>query len=298
MLCRAGVIVGGCALAALFGEAIARFALGLGDPPLYESSDAYEYRLRPNQQLWRFGKRIEINALGQRSAELPTHRSPSRRRVLVIGDSVVWGGSQLDQSLIATELVHRQTGFDVVNVAAPSWGPANQLAYLQTHGLLEATDVVLVISSHDAFDVPTFEPLARSPDKPTHKPWSALQEGVQRYLLPRIIRRSAVDHVVKPEGSAATQSLADLLALLARSGVRVGVLQYWEQGEIRADQPYSGHAAIAHVLQDQGIQPVQAGPIFRRCGPLATLFTDAIHPYTAAGQACLARSILQALPPS
>jgi hypothetical protein len=40
---------------------------------------------------------------------------------------------------------------------------------------------------------------------------------------------------------------------------------------------------------------VQAGPIFRDCGPIDSLYSDGIHPYTAVDQASLARAIEQAL---
>ena len=275
-------------------EAAARFGLGLGDPPLYEASEAYEYRLKPDQRVQRFGHLLSTNHLGLRSADVPSRRHPSRRRLLVIGDSIVWGGSQLDQRLIATELIRRQTGDEVPNVAAPSWGPANQRAFLQKHGLLEATDVVLVISSHDAFDVPTFEPLSASPDKPTEKPFSALIEAGQRYLLPRLMpwRPAAVQSV---QQSSALDDLDALLTDLSAAGVRIGVVQFWERDEVRAMQPYSGHAQIARVLQRHGLQPVQSAAVFRSCGTLDDLYIDHIHPYTAAGQACLARAILQAV---
>jgi hypothetical protein len=51
-------------------------------------------------------------------------------------------------------------------------------------GLQDASHVVLVISSHDAFDVPTFKPVSLSSDKPTSNPPSAFLEGVKRYLQP------------------------------------------------------------------------------------------------------------------
>lgn len=298
---QTGLLWLGCITAALLlGEWIARQGLGLGEPPLYESSPYYEYRLKPNQSVRRFGHFFRTDSLGLRSKPLSAHRTTGQRRLLVLGDSIVWGGSQLNQDLIATELIRHQTGWEVANVAAPSWGPANQLAFLQQHGLLDATDVVLVISSHDASDVPSFKPLTRILDKPTHKPWSALQEAVQRYLLPRVL----ITHSTKQQGDSpskvgsfdvATHSLSDLVDMLIRSGARVGAVQFWERDEIRSGRPHAGHAAIAKVLSDHGITPVQAGPFFRGCGSLDDLFTDSIHPYTESGQDCLARVIVKAL---
>jgi hypothetical protein len=108
----------------LVGELVARYGLWLGTPPLYEADSLSEYRLKPNQRLTRFENRISVNATSMRSAPLAADRHPGSRRLLAFGDSVVWGGSVLDQPLIATERL-RQAGIpEVGNVAAPSWAPA------------------------------------------------------------------------------------------------------------------------------------------------------------------------------
>lgn len=281
-------------------EVGARKGLGLGDPPLYEADPAYEYRLRPHQRVQRFGHPFHTDRLGLRSAELAPQRAANQRRLLVIGDSVVWGGSRLDQQLLATERIRRTTGYEVANVAAPSWGPANQLAFLRRHGLLDATDVVLVISSHDAFDIPTFESLSKHPERPTQKPWSALWEGWKRYVLPSITAELIGSPPTRPQAGSesALEDLDRLLTLVSRPGVRVGVVQFWERGEMQSGRPYAGHQEIARVIQRHGIRPIQSGPEFRQCGPADALFSDHIHPYTASGQSCLAGTILKALPPT
>jgi hypothetical protein len=48
-------------------------------------------------------------------------------------------------------------------------------------------------------------------------------------------------------------------------------------------------------LSQVGIPSVQGEPIFPQLWPHRHLFTDGIHTYTAAGQACLAKAIQQAL---
>lgn len=282
-------------LLACVSEFAARISLGLGNPPLYEENNKYEYRLKPNQNVVRFGNRISINSYGQRSSTLPLHRDRHKRRLLVIGDSVVWGGSLIDQQQIATELIEKTTGMEVVNISAPSWGPPNQLHYLEEHGLFDATDAVLVVSSHDAFDQPSYQPLTLSQNKPTKKPLLAIEEGLQRYLLPKLWPTAS--HKISDHNQASTvRSLSALVKLLSKAGVRIGVVQYWTKGEIEWGSVYDGHALIADTLQIQNITPVQSGPLFKTCGPLTALFTDDIHPYTTRGQECLARAILKALP--
>ena len=304
-------LLGGLGLATvlLAGEWIARHGLGLGTPPLYVADALTEYRLKPNQSLDRFGNRIEVNAFSMRAAPFPPTRSPEARRVLVFGDSVVWGGAVLDQSLIATEVL-RQGGIpEVGNVAAPSWGPGNWLGWARRYGFLQSTDVVLVISSHDAADNPSPTPFTGNPNHPLHPPASALAEGMEIYLLPRLglpLRRAATPEPVGPPSGKPTspaaprvqQGLADLQAFLnlARaSGARVVAVQFADRQEAASGSLQPANRWIAHQLQQAGVPSVQAGPIFRRCGPIASLYTDGIHPYTAAGQACLAQAIRQAL---
>jgi hypothetical protein len=120
----------------------------------------------PSQQLRRFGNRIEVNQFSMRSSALEQQRPVQHRRVLVFGDSLVWGGAVLDQELIATELLAQPGITEVGNVAAPSWGPGTRLGYAKRFGFLDATDVVLVISSHDAADNPSPEPFRGNANHP------------------------------------------------------------------------------------------------------------------------------------
>lgn len=295
------------------GEWLARHRLGLGTPPLYVAESLTEYRLKPNQTLTRFGKRIEVNAYSMRSAPFPPIRATDARRVLVFGDSVVWGGAVLDQSLIATDLL-QQTGItDVGNVAAPSWGPGNWLGWARRFGFLQATDVVLVISSHDAADNPSPDPFTGNSNHPLQPPVSALVEGLERYALPRLGIRlplavssaPASSEPASPSGEPTSpadprvqRGLADLrsfLQLARASGARVVAVQFADRQEASTGALQPGNRWIAQTLQQEGVPSVQAGPIFRDCGPIDSLYSDGIHPYTAAGQACLARAIEQAL---
>lgn len=171
------------------GELSARFILGLGTPPLSMADPTMEYRLHPEQDLFRFGNRIQINAYSMRSADFPSEKSnPNELRVMVFGDSVINGGSLTDQADLATERIKTALEDDtsrpviVGNISAVSWGPANQLAYSKAFGFFDADVVAIVVSSHDADDVPVFAPLTQ----PQSTPWSALGEGVHQYLWPRL----------------------------------------------------------------------------------------------------------------
>jgi hypothetical protein len=271
--------------------------------PLYVADPLTEYRLKPNQTLTRFGNRIEVNAYSMRSPQFPPIRTSDARRLLVFGDSVVWGGAVLDQSLIATNLLQQAGITEVGNVAAPSWGPGNWLGWARRFGFLQATDVVLVISSHDAADNPSPDPFTGNTNHPLQPPVSALVEGLERYALPRLGMRlpepaSTSGEPTSPADPRVQRGLADLrtfLQLARASGARVVAVQFADRHEASTGALQPGNRWIAQILRQEGVPSVQAGPIFRDCGPIDSLYSDGIHPYTASGQACLARAIEQAL---
>ena len=305
------------ALAALGGLTVAaelgcRFVLGLGSPPLYVADPQLEYSFQPNQELRRFGNRIAINNFGLRGEPLTPTPAAGTRRVLLFGDSLIWGGAQLDQSLIASSLLPAllkgpKPAAGPIEVAAagtPSWGPANWLAFKRRYGRLGAQQVLLVISSHDAVDWPSFEPLERQADKPTRKPALALQEAFSRYLMRVLpIEKPLPNTPTLPPAEQERRSLAALATLISelrRSGVEPRALQYWDKNETLNARPDPGHAAIAAVLAQAGVPTSQAGPAMVSCARAAgsapaALFTDEIHPYTPLGQRCLAEAIATAL---
>ena len=118
---------------------------------------------------------------------------------MLIGDSVVNGGAQTDDSQLATTLLQNRLHDElhrpvyVGNISAGSWGPPNELAYMQRFGWFDADVAVIVLSSHDYADAPTFEPtIDVHPSYPSHPPFSALEELIVRYVIPKLRGQGAV----------------------------------------------------------------------------------------------------------
>ena len=306
-----------CLLSLGAAEFGARF-YGLGRPPLTKTHPIIEYYFLPQQELTRFGSRIAINKFGMRSDDIQgSLLNPRHQRVLVFGDSVVFGGSQMDQASIATTILQQRLRnndptVEVLNISAGSWGPGNWRGYAKTYGLFGATDVILVISSHDATDNPSFAPLNPN-THPSSNPPFALYELFSRYLWPRLIlsqvigssSRRARDEQSENEAQASLlQSLkiglADLDAFLAiaeNSGARVAIVQFWDRAEVESGKANFGHQEIFDVLRRRNVEIVQSYELFKDCSsyPGRDLFSDGIHPYTLAGQQCLADSLQLAL---
>ena len=124
-----------------------------------------EYLLQPSKTYHRFHHQIAVNRYAVRRRLPPRKFRPNELRVLVIGDSIVYGGVRIDQTEIATEILKRHLqqnlGRPVVvgNASAKSWGPPNEFSYLKRYGTLDADVIILELSSHDYADAPTFRPV-------------------------------------------------------------------------------------------------------------------------------------------
>lgn len=167
----------------LCGEFVLRFVFGFCDAVLYRADDKYEYIVQPSQDRHRLGAHFKCNSYSQRNDEPDT----TRVRVLGLGDSVIFGGTWMDQESLASTLFSEETGAQMLNVSSGSWGPDNCAAYIDENGVFGAKAMVLVCSSHDAFDVMTHAPvvgvLPNYPEKQYRLAWLEL---VDRYVVPRL----------------------------------------------------------------------------------------------------------------
>jgi GDSL-like Lipase/Acylhydrolase family len=258
LLCAAVVLL-------IAGELFCRYVIGLGDPPLYVADPKMEYLLQPSKTYYRFHKRFAVNQYGMRSDDFPPQKSDANEfRVLVIGDSVIYGGVRIDQSDIDTEILKRslqqQLGRPVVvgNASAKSWGPPNELAYLQRFGTLQADVVILELSSHDYADAPTFAPVvgiaAAYPDK---KPSLALTDLLKTYLLPRYLHigdtAEGVDRTL-PDAPASSQDIAEcreaereFFRFVRSHNAKVALIQHFSRPEVNGDYQvgYYANQAVA-----------------------------------------------------
>jgi hypothetical protein len=278
-----GLLVFGAAagLAAAGVEGLARFQLGLGDPPLTIIDETIEYRFAPGHYR-RFGNTVSYNAYSMRSDALP---DAATHRVLVAGDSVVNGGAQTDQTETITGQLSARLGPSVFvgNVSAGSWGPANLEAYFQRYGWFDAQRLVFVFSTHDLHDLPR-SCQDYGPDFPTSAPPFATFELVTRYL-PRLVPALAREpepgcgpepevHPVTPEGPKA---LLRLLADARRVDPAPLILLHPTRDELESGNGL-GSSGIARLLIDNGYDVVDMS------GPLAGMaddYRDGIHPLPA-----------------
>jgi len=295
----------------LSGEAFCRFYLGLGTPPLSIQHPTIEYLYVPNQDVYPFKNHFVTNEYGMRSEPFSKQKGEDELRVLVFGDSVINGGSLTDQSHLATVLLkehlEKASYKDVVvgNISAGSWGPGNWLAYAQEYGFFEADIVVLVVSSHDYADNPSFSPLNEN-THPSKKMPSALMDGIFRYLpryLPRTEDSTAVKHrnsfFEKQHGEDALKGISDLkqfLQLAKKQSNFVLVSQHWEKVEIDNRAASSGNVQIQEACSQIGIKVISLQPYFQKAvDDGVNPYRDNIHPNDF-GQRLISEAIFDNIP--
>jgi hypothetical protein len=293
---------------------VVRDYLGWRLPPVMEPHPTFEYRLRPNQDVVRFGKRVVVNEWGMRSPLMPVRKTdPTELRVLVFGDSVVSGVGFSDQSRLATSLLRyelqrklRRT-VNVGNVAAGSWGPANWFGWARSIGFLGADVVVLVASSQDCNDEPEFRRMHPAP-RPYPAVLVPMVEKLARWrvaiqvLISKISASDpeAADRVAGRAGRAPSLPALNEFLTTARAAVPSVIVVVHPMLEELDQPPHGCRASIAAVARSAGAEVVDAAHEYRAARLAgATLYHDEIH-LADAGQAALQRvlerAVMEALP--
>ncbi len=292
-------------IAIIAAELGARLVLRLGDPPLYMADPEIEYRMVPSSHYERFYAVSNYNQWSMRCGEFPEKKSdPNEFRLLVMGDSVVNGGPQTDQSMLATELIRpilsaeRSGPVVVANISCGSWGPPNLLAYAKKFGTFGADCAAIVLNHEDAADVPTFAPLGR--DLPTRKPILALEEALFRYVplwlstKSTSVASSRAPEQLERDTLTSLSALRELIELLRARNVKVVVILHAAMSELDTE-PKPGTQRIRGMLREMNV------PMINDLNPMREAQRDGRQPYRddihllPSGQAVLADVIHQAV---
>jgi hypothetical protein len=274
-------------------EAGLKWRFGFGNPLLYLADEQIGYLIAPNQRTRRNGKLIEINQYSMRSAATEKVPTASTLRILVIGDSIANGGWWTDQENTVSSLMMKslasvntlnQKHVEVLNASANSWGPMNELAYLQRFGSFSSQIIVQMINTDDLFATkPTSLPVGRDRNYPQTKPPLAIVEVFQRYIqkyppIPELVAlQSQGGDRIEPNLAAISkiQALAKdknclyllVMTPLKRELGKPGSHDY----EVKARQ------RLVDFTQAQGITYIDFLPLFNSHSNPKSLYHDHIH---------------------
>jgi lysophospholipase L1-like esterase len=91
------------------------------------------------------GVEYTTNSLGLRGPEASYARSPGRRRIVLLGDSVVWGFGVPDSQTLAVALEEVWHPTEVLNLGIAGYGTGQELMLLRREGLRYRPDRVLLV---------------------------------------------------------------------------------------------------------------------------------------------------------
>lgn len=265
-----------------------RVIVGFGNPLLYIADSQIGYLLTPNQNVTRFGNRIKINQYSMRYAPIKKFVEDSTLRILIVGDSVANGCWWTDQektiSAITEKSLSEKLGkkktIEVLNASANSWGPRNELAYIEKFGLFNSQTIVLLINTDDLFaKAPNPLVVARDRNYPDQKPPFAIAEVISRYLLatPKVpetkkeveLVRLNLEAIKKIQEITNQNNAKFILAMtpLLREVSESGPRDY----EIKTRQ------RLKEFSQTENILYIDLLPIFKSALEPASLYRDHIH---------------------
>lgn len=167
------------------------------------------YLLRPGVTTSLRGIAIRTNRLGLRDAEIAPEPTPGTRRVLLLGDSVVFGQELPDDQVLARQLERALDSSgggpaEVVNMGVPGYDTVSEVRLLETLGFgLHPDAVVMGLSLNDHDVTPQYSPFGllvrkeldrRAPDLVDHSEFLTLLRWIVRWArgdLPIQLQRAS-----------------------------------------------------------------------------------------------------------
>jgi lysophospholipase L1-like esterase len=289
---------------ALFGlNMILSVVWGFGHPILEKNDPDTGYIVAPSQYVVRFGNLNEINRFSMRSPEIITPKPAGEFRLLMIGDSITYGTTYVDQSEIFTSLLNRdlparlRKNVEVLNASAGGWAPGNELGYLRSRGTFDADMVIFVINTGDLTQTFSKSLVDISPGSPSHDPSSALAEVFERYLLPRLRHEIIADAGSKPVPVDVQRETPPKLAILGKAktlaiqaGAYFAVVYIPAQGsEWAAYAP--GFRMLKNWCKMEAVDLVDLTPEFSKCDPAQIAFDNGHGHLRPAGHAIVAKVV-------
>jgi lysophospholipase L1-like esterase len=322
----------------VFGEVATR-SLGLLDRltgvprHLYMAVDDEDlpYRLTPGTVIEGPPHSVRVNSLGLRGPETATDPADGVERILVLGDSIVFGQGVGDDETfparLSAELHARgRRAAEVVNGGVPGYNTAAELVFLRDYGLrLRPRAVVLGISLNDFGDTPVVsqegvltQDRSRRMDPGRWRPRSEflslagwlVKYGRSEHWFQRGARQTGAKELLEsaekfianqhrrfyenPKGPGwqrVHRSLAQLRDLCADRGIDLWVVLFPE-GYQRSTDDLRPQREWLNLCSTLGLRCVDLWASFAAAG--GNLFAGVQHP-NAAGHAVAARTVADLL---
>ncbi|MFN3547628.1 MAG: hypothetical protein ACK4U0_09065 [Mesorhizobium sp.] len=252
---------------------------GFVDFPLYLADSRIGYIPIPNQSgSFMNSNDWAFNELSMGTPE-PFNPSPIETDILLIGDSVVFGGNPYKQGDRLGPQLARATGDAVWPISAGSWALQNQLNYLADHPeVVQAVDQIVFLLNGGDFGEPTS--WRTDLTHPRSQPLSAVAYLATKYILKPTAQPTPAEMIVPTRDWR-----GDLVSFAATTTVPITVVIY-------PDRDGLDDLSAAAELPDLGVDRIISIGDDSRWSK--SLYRDAIHP-TPEGTGVLATIIAEHL---
>lgn len=289
-------VMGGFALSVVAVETVARLTRAT-DFPVYQANNRSGYVPKPHQSgsfLWKNDWVINDRGMGTATDFIAY---PDGEDILLIGDSVVWGGNpyRAEDRLPARLTAALGTKGDTARVwpiAAGSWALVNQLNWMADNpDVVDAAETVVMVLNRADFGEPSSwrDPLIH----PQDRPWSAAAYLIDKYL--RKPKAPGLDPALAVAAYPPAPGFADFVT---GCDCRVVV---WLHPDVRELSGDTGEIRVetlfADLLANSPDLPVEVHQVRNLPDWKPDLYRDTIHP-SPEGMAVLARGIADALIPA
>lgn len=280
----AAVAVGVVTLVLL--EAVLRL-FGLASPIVYERDAAAGFRLKPNQHVRYLGNIITINGWGVRDPRpLDAKQQEGVRRIVVLGDSVTWGGIRERQERLFTSVLERAlSSVEVVNAGVNGYSVARMVSMYEAHLKALEPDIIVVYAIAGDFVRPVrLELTGDSVAFPERRPRCAVVAALR---LAQVLAHARFGWAwLEPPEAAVVpaESVADDAENLRRN---LGALRAFSDSlapptrllvvlaATRTDEDESSiFAEVSEALEKRGIEWVRLDSLLP---PSPHLFVDGVH---------------------
>jgi hypothetical protein len=251
---------------------------------------------------------FSTNALSMRAPSVPDEADDCTLRVLMLGDSVVFGNEIRDADLATSRLeraLAERLGWPVWvgNAATGGWAPNNIRGYIQRFGWLKADMIGFVLNSHDIEQSNVIDPTLAD-GAPLDMPPMRFVDRVRRWLV-RTDPFGLIDPAIEPdpytpdEGAPpAEEVLAGLFEEASRLGPTfvfhnrvVGEIEEHDEVGEKAKRERRRAPRLASLVRDHDVAYTDLGETM---AATPGAYSDQIH-LTAAGQAVLAEAMIEAM---
>jgi len=114
----------------------------------YRSDPDVLFTLVPDERAYSADKPVHINARGMRGEMVPYERTPGRKRIVFIGDSIAFGYGVLDEEVVTSRVAGllgaQGVATEVINASVPAYNTVQEVTLLERDGLRYRPDWVIV----------------------------------------------------------------------------------------------------------------------------------------------------------